>query len=95
MQIKIEELETDKEKNKKLITHLKQMLYLERKKLTFWKIKYQTKDSFQAPMVLQIQQPDGTINEITNIEDIAEKVSQYNMTHYAQAKDTPLAHYDH
>jgi exonuclease III len=77
MQIKIEELETDKEKNKKLITHLKQMLYLKRKNLTFRKIKYQT------PTVLQIQQPDSTINKITNIEDIAEKVSQYNMTHYA------------
>jgi hypothetical protein len=47
------------------------MLYLERKKLTFRKIKYQT-------TVLQIQQPDGTTNEITNIEDIHEKVSQYN-----------------
>jgi Reverse transcriptase-like len=94
MQLKIEKLATEKEKNKKLIIHLKRMLYLEKKKLTFRKIKYQTKDNFQTPTRLQIQQQDGSIEEITNIEDIAQKVSQYNMTHYSQAQDTPLAQYD-
>jgi hypothetical protein len=63
--------------------HLKQMLHLERKKLTLKKIKYQTKENFQPPNLLQIQQPNGKIKEINIIEEIATQVCKYNMTHYS------------
>jgi hypothetical protein len=70
------------------------MLYLKKKKLTFRKIKHQTKENLQPPTMLQIQQPDGRKEEINNIKDIAARVCQYNMIHYSQAKDTLLAQYN-
>jgi hypothetical protein len=79
--------------NKPKIRRLKQILCNEQIREIYNKIKKKTTDSQNNQVKLQIQADDGQISTIEDPEHISRHIAQYNMTHFAQAKNTPLATY--
>jgi predicted RNase H-like nuclease (RuvC/YqgF family) len=75
------------------IRQLKQILRNEQIREIYNKIKKKTMDSQNNQVKLQIQADDGQISTIEDPEHISRHIAQYNMTHFAQAKNTPLATY--
>jgi hypothetical protein len=93
MESKINQMYTESIVNKKKINHMKQLLQVEKTRLVYAKIKAQITDRRDDQIHLQVQHSDGSITEEKNPQEIAKHVKQYNMQHFAQAKDTPFALY--
>jgi hypothetical protein len=94
MESKINLMSADPTVNKEKIHHLKQLLQVEKTRLLYAKIKAQITYRRDESIHLQVQHLDGAIKEVTNPQEIANHVKQYNMQHFAQAKETSFALYD-
>ena len=94
MEAKIVTLEQENPKNQPKIGRLKHLLHVEKIKLAYRKIKKNLNQSKNQEITkIQELEPNGTIVEHKQLEEIGKAVARYNIQHYNQAKNTPLAQY--
>ena len=93
IQQEIKTLYQAKTRNLKKIKYLKSILRNERIRETFRKIRNKTTAKEKRLMSVEVMGKDGKITTITDQENIAEEIAKYNMIHFAQARNTPLAGY--
>ena len=95
IQEEVSELYQEDPINKPKIKRLKQILRNEMSREIYRKIKNKTVNQQYTQMKLQIKKEDNNIEIIEDIDQISKQIAEYNMTHFAQAKNTPLANYTH
>ena len=93
MEESILNLESEIPQNVAKIGRLKHLLRVEKVKLAYRTINLQIKKPKRQIHKLQVMNETGSIEEVTNIEEIAQAVATYNMSHFHQAHPTPLSQY--
>jgi endonuclease/exonuclease/phosphatase family metal-dependent hydrolase len=78
-------------RNTAKIADLKRIMYVEKIREVYRKIKTKTTTKKHQEHKLEILEPNGIVTILQDTEEIAQQISTYNQQHFAQAKDTPLA----
>lgn len=92
LQQEIQDLKTTS-KNKNKLNHLKSILRTEKTRELYKKISRKTKPYHKMQQILQVQQQDSSVKEVTDTEEMAKCIIDFNKTHFAQAGITPLSTY--
>jgi hypothetical protein len=87
----IQKLRTEKSKNTKKINHLKHLLCTETIREVYRKLKRKTEPKQHNNIYLQVPTANNTHWTITNMDEIAQHIAEFNMGHFTQAEHTPFS----